>query len=267
MNTPKKSHFKKVGLISLITITSAKAGIIEPKVLWDKQAIVTCFYDSEAQLPETKIESVQNAEKKYDFKPESLKKKDQKKVEEVIKRNFTPALTGIHFVGWKACSQTPNRDLIVMRAKSKTFLLDRPSFNGRATIGESGYLGRLDDGSIGFWNKDDKIPTIALYSTFLNPIGAGTIVHEFGHTSGLRHEHIHEDASQDKRCQNPMVPLDFDKPEDLETPFVSTVFVTNYDPNSIMNYCWLMTERRDLNKSKGVILSKKDRATLKQYYQ
>lgn len=262
-----KTNPRILALMALMSASSLKAGIIEPKTLWDKTEIVACWYDSPSQLPETKLESEETAKKKFDFLPRVLKDKDKKKVKEVITRNFTPAQTGIHFVGWKPCSQTPNRDVIVMRAKSKVFLLDRPGFNGRATIGESGILARAEDGPIGFWDKEEKTPTIALYSTFMNPIGAGTIVHEFGHTAGLRHEHIHEDSYEDKNCHSMMVPLNFEKPEELETPHVSSVFVTEYDPTSIMNYCWLMTERSALNKSKNVILSDKDRATLKKYYQ
>lgn len=257
----------KHALVMLALIPAAHAGIIEPKTIWNKKRIVTCWYDSPALLAETKLESEENTEKKFDFKPRALKKRDKIKVQEVITRNFTAASTGIYFVGWKECSQTPDRDVIIMRAKSKKFLIDRPGFNGRATIGEDGVFSETENGELGFWDKSGKTPTIALYSTIINPIGPGTIVHEFGHTAGLRHEHIHEDAYQDKRCHSPFVTLDWDKPKELELPYDSAVFYTQYDPTSIMNYCWLQTQRRDLDRSENVILSPKDIQTLKSYYQ
>jgi hypothetical protein len=243
-------------------ITPLKAGIIEPFVVWDKKAIVTCWYDSAPQLALTRIKSEEVAREKYDFVPKELSKREKRKVMEAVNLNFTPSRTGIHFVGWKGCSQTPNPDLIVMEAKSKIFIFDRPDFNGRAVIGEEGVSTTMSDGSRGFWIKSGRVSNIALYTQ-----NRGTVVHEFGHVAGLRHEHIHEDAFSDERCENRIIPLDFGKPETIEKPYSTAIFHTTYDPNSIMNYCWLMTERSRLNRKGRIILSEKDQATLRHYYQ
>lgn len=246
-----------LGLLS----ASLQAGIVEPHTLWNKTEVETCWYDQEDQLALTRIGSVKKAKEVFDFKPRELSRREKKKVKETVMANFSPETTGINFVGWKSCSEVQSPDLIVMEAKSKVFLLDRPSWNGRATIGEEGIISRDIHGEIGFYGKSKRVPHVALYTQ-----KRGTVVHEFGHIAGLRHEHIRPEAKLDKTCHNPFVPLDFDKPEELETPFITSVFVTEYDPQSIMNYCWLITRRSEHNRNKGMILSKGDRETLLQYY-
>ncbi len=249
-------------LITTLLSTGALGGIIEPFTLWEKTQVETCWYDAPEQLAKTRIESVKTARDKFDFVPKELSKREKRKVQETVMANFSPTTTGLTFVGWKNCSEVENPDLIVMEAKSKVFIFDRPSFNGRATIGEEGIVSLDASGVMGFYGKSERIPHVALYTQ-----NRGTVVHEFGHIAGLRHEHIHEDAINDKRCHSPFVTLDWDDPESLEPPFATTVFITEYDPQSIMNYCWLQTQRRDLNRNKGMILSEKDRATLLKYYQ
>jgi hypothetical protein len=247
---------------ALLILNAANAGIIEPKTLWDKNKIVTCFYNEKPQLIGTAVKSYDHARKHYRFRPKELSRREKQKVTEVALRNFSEQRTGIHFVGFKDCSQTPSFDLIIMEAKGRIPILSRPSFNGRAVIGEDGELAKMPNGDTGFFDKSGLIPTIALTVQ-----KAGTIVHEFGHVAGLRHEHIHEDAPQDKNCESPLVPIDFDKPESIEKPHSTTLFHTNYDPQSIMNYCWLKTEQSYLNSSTSVILSQKDIETLKNFYQ
>lgn len=247
---------------ALLIINAANAGIIEPKTLWDKNQVVACFYNSKSQLDGTILKDYNHAKKHFKFRPKELSKNEKRKVVDVVLRNFSAARTGIHFVGFKDCSETPQYDVVVMEAKGTIPLLSRPSFNGRAVIGEEGVLSSLENGDTGFFGKSGLISTVAL--TVQKP---GTIVHEFGHVAGLRHEHIHQDAYQDENCESPLVPLDFDKPESIEKPHSTTLFHTSYDSQSIMNYCWLKTEQRFLNNSTSAILSQKDIETLKNFYQ
>ena len=248
-------------LAALLTITSATAGIIEPKTVWDKKRITACFYNEKSQLDGTSVGSYDLARSRFRFRPKELSRREKQKVVDVVMRNFSEARTGIHFVGFKDCSETSNYDVVVMEAKGNIPLLSRPSFNGRAVIGEDGELASLANGDTGFFEKSGRIPTVALTVQ-----KAGTIVHEFGHVAGLRHEHIHDDAFGDKNCENPIIPLDFEKPESIEKPHSTTLFYTNYDSQSIMNYCWLIPNHSKLDRTKGVILSQKDIATLKKFY-
>lgn len=250
-----------MALTGLVMMSGLQAGIIEPKTVWDKKRIVTCFYNSKSQLEGTAIESYDIAREKFRFRPKELSKKEKAKVVEVTMRNFTEDRTGIHFVGWKDCSETQEYDVVVMEAKGKIPVLSSPSFNGRAVIGEDGVLLQTENGETGFFEKSGKLPIVALTVQ-----KAGTIVHEFGHVAGLRHEHIHQDAFDDENCENRIIPLDFDKPESIEKPHDTTLFYTSYDQQSIMNYCWLIPNHYQLDRNKGVILSQKDIDTLKKFY-
>lgn len=251
-----------LNLLSVIlTLPQAYAGIIEPATLWEKNEIVTCFYNSEAQLAPTKLKTVQGAKETYEFVPKELSRREKKKVAETVLKNFSAERTGIYFTGWKDCSDTEEYDLIVMEAKGLVPFITRPSFNGRAVIGEDGSLARNEEGAIGFYEKSGAMPYVALTVQ-----KAGTVVHEFGHVAGLRHEHIHQDAFADENCSHPFLPLDFTKPETIEKPHDSTLIYTSYDPQSIMNYCWMIPRRSQLDREKGVILSQKDIETLSQFY-
>ncbi len=257
------NQMKKIYPFILFFSVTTRAGIIEPHTLWDKLAIKTCWYDQEDQLAQTRINSIKMAKSKFEFVPKELSKREKAKVQQAVERNFSPSRTGIHFVGWKDCSQTQAPDLIVMEAKSKIPIFSRPSFNGRAVIGEEG-LFTIDEeaSSTGFFGKSGLISNIALYTQ-----NSGTVVHEFGHVAGLRHEHINSDAKEDELCHTRQVTLNFKKPNELETPHDSTLIFTEYDRESIMSYCWLQTRRKYLDKHDGVILSEKDQETLRHFYQ
>jgi len=238
---------------------SLQAGIVEPKVLWEKNQITTCFYDKESQLSLTRLKSRKDTLKDYNFKPRELSRREKKKVMETVLKDFTPERTGIHFVGWKDCSKTDNPDLIVMEAKGKVPFLTRPTFNGRAVIGEDGLAEQDEHGNFGFFQKTGLVSHLALYTQ-----NKATVIHEFGHVAGLRHEHIHEDSINDKNCHKFGVTVDF---ENLEQPFVTTLFHTEYDSFSIMNYCYLQTQRNRIDREDKLILSQKDVETLQAYYQ
>ncbi len=248
----------KTIILTLLTLNSTFAGIIEPRVIWDKRSITTCFYDNEAQLSLTRLKNKKETKKDYDFIPRILSRRERRKVQETIEANFSRERTGIHFVGWKKCSQESNPDLIVLEAKGKIPFLTRPSFNGRAVIGEEGMLTQDHGGNHGFFQKSGLVSHVALYTQ-----NRGTVVHEFGHVAGLRHEHVNKASKTDPNCQNFAVTLDFDN---LEPAYATAEFVTDYDPQSIMNYCWLQPNRSQHNRNKGIILSNKDIETLKSYY-
>jgi hypothetical protein len=248
-------------LSNLLIIAPTLAGIYEPHTTWDKLELETCFYSEESHLKETRIESIAKAKEKFDFVPKRLSKRKRARVVDAVKKDFTPSRTGITFVGFKDCSQVANPDVVVMRAGSKVFLLDTPGFGGRAVIGQDGVMSIHSSLGLGFYKKSGKIGNVILKN-----VRPSTIIHEFGHVAGLRHEHIHQDAQLDKNCHKFVTPLKMDEPDKLEQPFATTVFHTEYDSKSIMNYCNTFVNRRDLDKADGPILSAKDRRTLKEIY-
>lgn len=261
-------------LAPVLISTSVHAGIIEPHVIWSKKELKTCFFDDNSQLAQTILETKENTKKNFDFSPKKLRKKQKQAVYDVITKEFTPKRTGIHFTGFQDCSKVSNPDVIVMRAASKVLLLDSPSFRGRAVIGEAGmfetkheYNSETDtneyiiekDGTYheGFFEKSGKTAFVALRTT-----NYGTIAHEFGHVAGLRHEHIREEANNDKNCKDFRVVW-----PTKEKIYDTALLETNYDSQSIMNYCYLQSRSgKTFEQRIGSILSAGDLQTLKSFY-
>ncbi len=244
------------------------AGIIEPHVIWDKKELKTCFFSENDQLALTRLQTKQNTKDYFDFSPKSLTKRKRENVRNIILNEYTEARTGIHFTGFKDCSEVSDPDVIVMRAAAKIFLLDMPEFRGRAVIGEDGFFQIESDNegnfvlqkdgtyNEGFFNKSGKTAFVALRT-----MNAGTIVHEFGHVAGLRHEHIRAEAEQDRNCHKSRVNWPTE-----EKIYDSAQIETNYDHLSIMNYCYLQSYKTDFSDRIGTILSEGDTQTLRAYY-
>ena len=262
-----KKHLLMV-LAPLALSQSLSAGIIEPHVVWNKTELKTCFFSDNSQLVHTRLKDKANTKKNFGFSPKKLSKSKRKNVKEVILSEYSEARTGIHFTGFTDSEDMPNPDVIVMRASSNIIIFDTPGFNGRAVIGEDGYYqveyddkGQYiveADGSLhdGFFEKSGKAAFVALRTT-----NAGTIVHEFGHVAGLRHEHIREEAAEDKNCESPFVVW-----PTKELIYDTAHMETNYDNRSIMNYCYLQSHKSDFGKMLGSILSPGDVQTLKAFY-
>ena len=89
----------------------------------------------------------------------------------------------------------------------------------------------------------------------------GTILHEFGHLLGLKHEHVHSEAKNDSGCLQLMWNY-CGNCATLESQFgpPTNAIVGNYDRYSIMGYCQLA---RVHNRSTTAKLSNGDQATLR----
>ncbi len=276
-NKQRDSAMKGKILFALAPVlfsTAVNAGIIEPNVIWDKKELKTCFFDDNSQLAHTILETKKNTKENFDFSPKKLRKSQKQAVYDVISKEFSASRTGIYFTGFQDCSKVRNPDVIVMRAASKIILLDTPSFRGRAVIGEAGVFQTYTefnpktgaseyvmdkDGTFheGFFEKSGKTAFVALRTT-----NYGTIVHEFGHVAGLRHEHIREEAANDKNCGDFRVVW-----PTKEKLYDTAQMETNYDAKSIMNYCYLQSRSgRVFEENVGNILSAGDIQTLKAHY-
>lgn len=219
---------KKIILLSSLLSVSSHAGIIEPLVKWKKKKITVCFANSTKTVSgKVHQDRLQNI-KLYKF---SEAEKDM--IIRVVEGEFSQEGTGIHFTGWENCEANPVADAVISKSKTSALfgLFSNPHYQGRSSIGQDG------DSSKSYSTITGKLPLLTIVN-----FSPEVIAHEFGHLAGLRHEHINPEAGNDPRCQKY-----FAKPnkEAYERHLNSgrdkirenTKVVTEYDADSIMNYC------------------------------
>ena len=215
---------------------------IEPLVAWDKKEVRVCFGN------ETHQSRSWVTRQSYDFIEYSSEQK--KWIKDIITKEYNLIDTGISFVCFENCTPSlENTDVILFRFEP-TIPEGEGPYNvkgGMATLGEKGDLR-----SVGSNNSSEskeeyyKADFPQLNVVILNTGGANEkkvdaasyiqmlALHEFGHTAGLRHQHIiMQAADKDPNCQN------FKSTMKAEPIFESTIFTGAYDFNSVMNYCYL----------------------------
>ena len=247
--------------------TTVFAGIFEEQVRWDKQRLKVCFYDNVEQLKiinfayGTDLETVE----KQGFMPEFFDSSEKATIRRMVNLNYTYVNTGIHFIGWKNCSRSPEADVVIMKAGKiprRFWFGKKPKFLGQSTIGQNGFLG--EDG--GFRKGPKNFKSTVLLSV-MHPM---TIVHEFGHLAGLRHEHIRPEAKIDSSCyyrERRMFGEGKIRSYIIPEPIGPTaVLYSRYDSKSIMSYCIINNPGFNRNLTTYDLLSTEDKETLKFYY-
>lgn len=141
--------------------------------------------------------------------------------------------TGIGFSGWGDCT-TAQLGISVIRVQFNlkhnwTSSAAVIAGGGLSMVGMSsrtcgtdcvGGTMRLDIGASGNYPADGS-----RYSSFIKSRTRATAIHEFGHALGLMHEHERTDV------------IGCDKGDGSVVSGQPYVYVTDYDANSIMNYC------------------------------
>lgn len=227
------------------------AAIYEPSVLWDKNELKVCFYDQKKQILWTEYGNDKNSIARQGFTPATFSDNEKYEIFISLTKNYTKEKTGIFFSGWKNCSEETNADVIVIKGgkiKRTLWFGKGPSFGGRATIGQNG----VDKGNGFAKNESTKMASVVL-----NDINPYVINHEFGHITGLRHEHVHPNKTA-TNTDNQSCSFYFLK-EDLKS-----AVLLDYDNDSIMNYCRYSLDGRNLDK-RGY-LSTEDQNTLRSLY-
>lgn len=219
-----------LGVLALkcLAVHAGPSGIYEPKVKWSKPEVSVCWgqplIDGETFTPSEKLA-----------------------VRLIVMQEFTAERTGIHFTGFEDCLRTPDALVWISTGNSdpNPKRVYQSGVVGRSEIGEGGLVidEKSDEGYITkkkrgpyrmylYANRERYIPgTNYLYGL------KTTALHEFGHLAGLRHEHFRIEAQKDYNCSDRK---EYDPNFSVAEPiYKSTEVATDYDPNSIMNYCWI----------------------------
>jgi hypothetical protein len=231
-----------IGAAILLSSAFALADIpVESRVAWSKKSIRVCFGNNQHRNATFAIHD------NSDFVEYS---KDQKKwIKEIITQEYKVSEVGIEFVGWQNCdAKVSNTDVVILRTEPQAPETEGSytERGGRATIGERGNSMSTTNASNVTIHSYEKGDPNYLNFVILNTrmgsekkIGAEnyikiTALHEFGHTAGLRHQHVKlKEAMLDENCKRRK-----DLKLSQEDIFASTIFTGPYDSNSIMNYCY-----------------------------
>jgi hypothetical protein len=225
-------------------------GIVEPLVSWTKSSIHVCWRDGIDTDP---------AYVKNDFTAAQ-----KKAVQDIIQQEYTINRVGIEYVGWENCRDLPVGGYDFEIIQDNEFAPSNPivkyyrdaSAEGMAFIGEGGGCYRVTETdpfsqtskvTTGYYKRNDKkdkkvyllfYPWNDAYENSYSSLDRlqNTALHEFGHVAGMRHEHINPEAMNDPNCQ--YMGRNFTVTEKI---YDTSKIVGAYDPNSIMNYCWLAT--------------------------
>ncbi len=223
---------KTILFLSVLMSLPSFAGIYYEN-FWKSNEVTTCFADAEKDSRDTGGT--------YVLKVGKWKESNKVKVRQWVGEEFSEERTGIHFSGFLNCDETPDADVIIFHNKNSkfgTFLFG--GLHGLAALGPS--IGSVEG----------YPAASAFVSISSSGMDKGTVIHEFGHSAGLHHEHIHPDAYKFERgCAS------------VEKNQIADYRYTyeEFDIDSVMSYCRL--QRRGGTKAG---LSKKDVELLKKLY-
>lgn len=216
---------------ALALSASALAGVLstgEPAFKWNKKKITVCWQDdnpiNENDFDKTGLKRFLKSIKDNSIIFENKLKKE---IQKLVESQYTSKETGIYFTGWESCKDLAEYDVALFTVNS-ALSQSQPIAMGAAQIGlstkdENGQLKLVDENKKGFLYVDLFLHRARTESPIITPTDSllFTFLHEIGHTAGLRHEHI-----RNVGCG-------------WETEGHHTSFFSEYDGNSIMNYCFL----------------------------
>lgn len=254
----RTGRMKTAGLFifTLLTTAFALAGVFQPESKWPKSEVRVCFLDRPEQSQLTVFGTPGNRADGFPVIPFQSTEMDL--IKKVVQEEYTPEKTGIHFVGWKFCSEDRDFDVILIRIGPDDHKSRR--YAGLSTIGTLKY----DDTNKSYERMDGKLPAIA----FLEP-ERFVIAHEFGHLAGLHHEEVNPVSDEDPACiQQFGDGFVWQKKENWKKRRLRTSpqsadikILTRYDVKSIMNVCHGYSE-----KNRNELLSTLDQESLRAQY-
>ena len=210
---------------------ASEQSIAEPLVKWQKSELQVCFSPN------------------LDGKAFTLE--EQEVIKSALVREYTAEKTGAYFMGFKLCKKGNHlsADVTVMPFENLKNGTPQNKYLGLTSgIGQDGhaemsmqwnFIKGTFTQKIGIYERGKNKVVVRMVSG--RPFEGGmqplqvlelTALHEFGHVLGLRHEHARREAPYDLNCKVMETELS-------EEEYSTTVHFGNYDPNSIMNYCWM----------------------------
>ncbi|MBS1962607.1 MAG: hypothetical protein JST04_10350 [Bdellovibrionales bacterium] len=219
----------------------------EPDFLWKKSELRVCF-GSREEAAHTQILSTGFPERALDLL-EPFPKTVRNHIRRVVESAYRTSTTHIRFVGWQNCPtpfETSDVDVILLgfpvsKEISKRFDYSFPS--GRASVGLSNWEGTaLENSSLRPFVFLD-LGEFESEPGYVQNDFDFTVLHEFGHVLGLRHEHLSPRFAGDPFCRHSSHP-----PHNTEKSWPHTASVGPYDPFSIMSYClgdWMYEQHSD----------------------
>lgn len=250
--------------ISVLYSLSSSAFTYEPFVLFGRPNLTFCFYERQMNLSSFELRSPKTAEAKYKVNVAEFSKSEKIFIRKILMESFSRESTGITFSKLLNCDLA---DILLVKNQLSPFRR-RAGKNikfGRASLGEAGLLELRGTGlfkkKYGFYRKSKYKAYVAL-----SVVDRTTILHEFGHIAGLRHEHARPESYDDPGCKMENSPSRNGRSSLTEKIFNTTETIGEYDPKSIMNYCYINLNREKINTYQVSSLSNHDKEGLRELY-
>lgn len=171
-------------------------------------------------------------------------------IKETIEKEFNTR-SPVTFSGWEPCADVRIADAVI----SFDFRTSSDS-NSHASLGRGEYPDH--NGLYSYVYLDGKKESTLQEMLELKQ----TAIHEFGHLAGLMHEHIRVEAKNDPNCiESRHYNLGVGSEKTKEN--ISVLKMGEYDPHSIMNYCF---NEKVLRDGLQISLSAGDIRTLQELY-
>lgn len=249
---------------------SSAQSLVESNGKWGKRVLNTCFALASASPTRQTFTTVQ-----------------RRIIRDVAYREFSASNTNIQFSGFEDCpeiqniNQATNYDVVFYRnpsykdsSQASTYVITEGQ-KPRSGFGAGAlYSGPAEGFRVEKLTKNQQVVVIVGLEVerYCNgkdvrigyePCVAGVTLHELGHVLGLRHEHARPEALKDPNCA---IKRSVDLNHKEQPGLSSETFGFPYDPNSIMNYCYMDAYETGLIPIDMPSLSKTDRDVLRRLY-
>ncbi len=205
--------------------------------------------------------------KSYDYVLGKIPQDYRENLDQVVQDQFNPNDTIVHFIGGKDCSDDPSSDIYIIPVVPKSGKSKKKRIPyGKASVG---YFGRVSFPNI-YKKVFKSVPSSEKHYVLLNlkPVQYKhetnisyedalpyIFLHELGHILSFRHEHGRDEMLEDPHCKG--------KQETMSTTAITS---GDYDPFSIMNYCYLHGIIKKRIPQTAPELSERDREIFRELY-